>query len=232
MKRYELTPREWERIEKLLPAENRGKGRPAKDNRKLWVARSEAAWRALPECCGPWQTVYSKFRKWRDEGVLEKVLMALTADAYMENLSIASTSVRVHASANGGKKTEDKAIGISRGGKTTNLLSKGNDHDSSRAVEVLEQLDISGSNILGDKAYGAKAIRKYICSAGAVYTIPPKSNDSNPWFCDWWLYKERHLIECFFAKLKWFRRLAMRFDKLDPSFLAFAYLTSIAILVK
>lgn len=146
----------------------------------------------------------------------------------------------------GEKKAEDKAVGVSRGGKTTKihtvvdglgnpvtfLLSKGNDHDSSHAIEVLEQLNISGSNILGDKAYGAKAIREYIHSAGASYTIPPKSNDPNPWTCDWWVYKERHLIECFFAKLKWFRRLAMRFDKLDSSFLAFVFLASIAVLVK
>lgn len=109
MRRYELTPSEWERIEKLLPPENKGKGRPAKDNRSmmngmLWVARSGATWRDLPDYYGPWQTVYSKFRKWRDEGVLELVFTALSADADMENLSIDSTSVRVHASANGGKK--------------------------------------------------------------------------------------------------------------------------------
>lgn len=48
-------------------------------------------------------TVYSKFRKWNDEGVLEKVFKSLSEDADMENLSIDSTSIRVHQSANGGK---------------------------------------------------------------------------------------------------------------------------------
>ena len=43
--------------------------------------------------------------------------------------------------------------------------------------------------------------------------------------------KERHLVECFFQKLKWFRRIATRYDKLDASFLAFVYLASIAILL-
>lgn len=49
------------------------------------------------------ETVYSKFRKWNEEGVLEKVFKALSKDAKMENLSIDSTSIRVHQSANGGK---------------------------------------------------------------------------------------------------------------------------------
>ncbi|MCI7259375.1 MAG: IS4/IS5 family transposase, partial [Ruminococcus sp.] len=44
--------------------------------------------------------------------------------------------------------------------------------------------------------------------------------------------KERHLVECFFQKLKWFRRIATRYDTLDASFLSFVYLTSIMILLK
>ena len=59
-----------------------------------------------------------------------------------------------------------------------------------------------------------------------------EANTVNPWRCDWAIYKERHLVECFFQKLKWFRRVATRYDKLDSSFLAFVYLASIAILVK
>ncbi len=108
MSRYELTPEQWERVKDLLPQPHKGKGRPAKDNRimlngMMWIARSGAQWRELPEKYGPWQTVYSKYRKWVDEGVLENVFKALSKDADMENLSIDSTSVRVHQSANGGK---------------------------------------------------------------------------------------------------------------------------------
>ena len=112
------------------------------------------------------------------------------------------------------------------------LLSPGNDHDSVHAVTLLSKVSLKGSNVLGDKAYGAEKIRSYIAKHGATYTIPPQSNVSNPWDCDWWLYKERHLVECFFQKLKWFRRVATRYDKKDSSYLAFVYLTSIAILVK
>ena len=81
------------------------------------------------------------------------------------------------------------------------------------------------------RAYGARAIREYISEHGASYVIPPQSNVSDPWPVDWHLYKERHLVECFFQKIKWFRRIATRYDKLDASFLAFVYLASIAILL-
>ena len=111
------------------------------------------------------------------------------------------------------------------------LLSSGNDHDSKHAVALLSQINIKGSNILGDKAYGAKAIREYIDSQDAAYTIPPQSNVSDPWTIDWYTYKERHLVECFFQKLKWFRRVFTRYDKLDISFLAFVHIAAIAILL-
>lgn len=75
------------------------------------------------------------------------------------------------------------------------LLSSGRDHDSVHAVPLLQQTDIKGSNILGDKAYGAKAIREYIVSQNASYTIPPKDSTADPWPVDWHIYKERYLIE-------------------------------------
>ena len=93
-----------------------------------------------------------------------------------------------------GKKDENKAVGVSKGGRNTKihtlvdglgnplafLLSPGNDHDSKHAIPLLSQSKIDGSNILGDKAYGAKAIREYIDLQNASYTIPPKSDVIDP----------------------------------------------------
>lgn len=64
--------------------------------------------------------------------------------------------------------------------------------------------------------------------------IPSKANRliQRTCDCDWWLYKERHLVECFFQKIKWFRRVATRYDKSDDVFLGFVYLAVIYILVK
>lgn len=144
-----------------------------------------------------------------------------------------------------GKKSKDKAVGRSRGGLNTKihavvdglgnpvgfLLSAGNDHDSIHAIALLENIELTGSNVLADKAYGANSIRAFITENGAYYTIPPQSNVSEPWSVDWHRYKERHLVECFFQKIKWFRRVATRYDKLDASFLACIHLAAIAILL-
>ncbi len=145
-----------------------------------------------------------------------------------------------------GEKTADKAVGHTRGGLNTKIhtvvdglgnplyfqLSAGNINDSEVAVDVLSHLNISQSNVLADKAYGTNEILDYIQRQDSEYTIPPKANTVNPWRCDWVLYKERHLIECFFQKLKWFRRIATRYDKLDVSFLAFIHLAAIMMLLK
>lgn len=111
-------------------------------------------------------------------------------------------------------------------------LSAGNIHDSSLAIEVLSEVELTGSVILADKAYGSQKIREYIKSKNATYNIPPKVNNPDPWPCNWWLYKERHLVECFFQKLKVFRRVSTRYDKLASRFLAFVLLACISILVK
>lgn len=132
-------------------------------------------------------------------------------------------------------------IGISRGGKTTKihtlvdglgnplgfLLTGGQTHDAVPTIPLLEQFEIAGSNILGDKAYGSEEIREWISSQGGTYTIPPRENAKNPWRVDWFLYKERHLVECFFNKIKHFRRVATRYDKLAKSFLSFVYVAAI-----
>jgi len=105
-------------------------------------------------------------------------------------------------------------------------------HDSKMAVPLLETANIQGSHILADRAYGTAEIRDYIAAHDAEYAIPPKQNTREPWSVDWWLYKERHLVECFFNKLKQFRRIATRYDKLACSFLTFVYLGAISILLK
>ena len=65
-----------------------------------------------------------------------------------------------------------------------------------------------------------------------VFLIPPKENRADPWPCDFHTYKERNLVKCFFNKLKFFRRVAARYDKLAVSFVASFHLTSIFALLK
>lgn len=73
-------------------------------NGMLWIARTGAQWREMPECYGPWQSVYARFRKWQKDGVWEEIFHTLSSDADMENLSIDSTMAKAHQSTNGGFK--------------------------------------------------------------------------------------------------------------------------------
>ncbi len=61
----------------------------------------------------------------------------------------------------------------------------------------------------------------------AVATIPPRTSRVAPRECDYAAYKERHLVECFICKLKYFRRIFSRFDKYAKRFLAFVHFASI-----
>ena len=91
MKRYEISNCEWERIKDKLPVERTGKrGRPAKNNRiilngMLWIVRTGAQWREMPECYGPWQSVYARFRKWQKDGVWEKIFHTLPLEEHVED---------------------------------------------------------------------------------------------------------------------------------------------------
>ena len=105
-----------------------------------------------------------------------------------------------------GKKTENKAVGRTKGGLNTKihaivdglgnpvafLLSPGNDNDSTHAIKLLEKTDIAGSNLLGDKAYGTKDILAYIQEHGATVVIPPKSNTKQPWAVDYYYLREKY----------------------------------------
>lgn len=109
-RRYELSDAEWAVIEPLLPPIQVGKqGRPSKDNRQMfnaivWLARSGASWRDLPERYGPWETVYSKFRRWLEDGIIDNVFRVLALDAELDELMMDSTIVRAHQHSAGAKK--------------------------------------------------------------------------------------------------------------------------------
>ena len=113
---------------------------------------------------------------------------------------------------------KNQCIGITRGGRNTKIhavvdalgnpihvqLSSGDIHDSIIAEDVLAHIDLkpNETTVLADKAYGSFDFREYIANRDTDFCIPPKSNAVDPWYCDWFLYKERHLVECFFNKLK------------------------------
>jgi transposase len=118
-RRHELTDEQWEQLVGLLPPQKPKTGRPALDHRTvvngiLWVLRTGAPWRDLPERYGKWRTVYSRFRRWRDAGIWERALAAVQQDADPRGEIewavhfVDGSIVRAHQHAAGAKKGATK----------------------------------------------------------------------------------------------------------------------------
>mgnify|MGYP002625994681 FL=1 len=101
------------------------------------------------------------------------------------------------------------------------MLSGGQRNDINYAIPLLEQVDIKESDILADRGYDSNKLIDYIYAHGSEQTIPSRKGTKFDRYCDWHLYKERHLMENYFLKLKAFRRIATRYDKLASTFVAF-----------
>ena len=112
------------------------------------------------------------------------------------------------------------------------FLSEGQEADISNAPALLCTLELDGCNVNADRGYDSQAFVDWLKSLGAKPNIPSRSTNKEQRECDWWLYKERHLVECFWQKIKQFRRVATRYDKLAKSFLGFVYIASILVLLK
>lgn len=107
-KRYELTQAQWERIAPMLPGKASDPGRTGGDNRLfvngcLWVLRSGAHWRDLPERYGKWKTLHKRFTRWAKAGVWDEVFASLIKARDNQYLMLDSTLVRAHQQAATGK---------------------------------------------------------------------------------------------------------------------------------
>ena len=118
MRRYELTDEQWEKISDLFPNEECSRGGQWKDHRMVmngmfWILNSGAPWRDLPERYGNWKTVYDRFRRYKRNGMFDKMVerlhLQLDKDGYIDwqLWAVDSTVIRAHKSAAGaGKKGE------------------------------------------------------------------------------------------------------------------------------
>lgn len=109
------------------------------------------------------------------------------------------------------------------------MLTPGQDHDLACAEPLLENTNPSA--IIADKAYDADALIDKLTDHGVTLVIPPKANRKDKRECDFALYCERNLIERFFNKIKHFRGIATRYDKLARNYLAAVQLVATIILL-
>lgn len=112
----------------------------------------------------------------------------------------------------------------------TFLITPGNAHDAPAGRELLDMIGRSDSDcfLLMDRAYEGDETRMKVENHGFIPVVPPKSNRKDPWEYDKTMYKRRNEIERFFLRLKRFRKVFSRYDKLDALFVGFILFAMIA----
>lgn len=118
MRRYEISDDPWNRIKFLLPGQPGDPGVTAADNRLfinavLWIARTGAPWRDLPERFGNWNSAWRRFDRWVRKGVWERVFRELQ-DPDLEWMFLDSTVIRAHCDAAGQKGGKTKKPLVAR----------------------------------------------------------------------------------------------------------------------
>jgi transposase len=220
----------------------------------LYIARTGIPLRDLPGEFGAWDAVYNRFRRWVASGALARLFELLTADprfGEVRRVLVDSTNVRAHRHAAGAPRqakhlgaeasARRQGLGRSRGGLTSKIVVTAADEDTAIAVDVrpgqahdapllkpilrrtaarLSEVD----QVVGDKAFDGAAQRRACAAIGAVAVIPAKSNRLDPEPLDAVAYRERNRVERLFGKLKEFRRVATRYEKLKQTFLGMIHL--------
>ena len=233
-----LSDEQWRQIEPHLPKDVRGKApgrRPSRDQRhctrdqeRLPVVRLPARIRAtdndLQSLCamGPTRRVGTAIPRTRRA-------RALDTDTDDRCYSRQGTPLGL-----GRKKGEQsQAIGRSRGGRNTKihaiadakgrllavLLTGGQAHDCPPARRLIRRTKAAGK-MLGDRAYDSAELRHWLSGRSTKAVVPNKSNRKQPFSFDRNSYKQRHRIENAFCRLKDFRRIATRYDRLARNFLS------------
>lgn len=237
---YHIKTQEWEQIIAILRTRKDIKTKNENKLRRfieaIWyMARSGCQWRLLPNIYGSWRAIHMRFKSWADKGIWADLFEQVKVDPDMEATMIDATIVRAHACSAGYKKDrqDQEALGRSKGGFTTKvhalvdalgnplkfILTPGQRHDITQADSLVQ--DLENTMLLADKGYDSNALVEQLERQKCVAIIPPKKNRKHKRDYDEHVYKERHLIECFFGKIKHFRRVFSRFDKTATSFMSF-----------
>ena len=194
--------------------------------------RTGIQWRDLPERFGRWNSVFRRFNLWSKKGVLQKLFQSISSDNDPEWLFIDGSIVKAHQDSSGAASCSDEAIGKSRGGSSTKIhlavdsgglpvyfeISGGQINDIVHAQSLVSAAPKSCS-VTADKGYDSDNFRAFIKANGSIANIPRKENSkTGNGHMDWCLYKYRHLVENAFLRIKRYRGIATRYDKLARNY--------------
>ena len=215
-------------------------GRRSKDHEREYSTCCAPGCRGadLPERYRPYTTAYNRFNPWSRRGIWKRIFDALASKSRDSLYLIDSTIVKAHRACQRRKRGEQKqAIGISRGGRSSKIhaivdskgrplnftVTGGQVHDSQVVGDVLDT-PRPPLAVTADKAYDSEKVRQQIKDEGALPVIPSRSNATRKAYCPKRFYRQRHKIENYFCRIKDWRRIATRYDKLARNFLAAAVL--------
>jgi len=236
MNKYYIKEGDWEKIYTFLktrPVIRVGNEEKTKTFAEAvyFIMRTGSQWRELPAYYGKWRSVHKHFESWSYKGLWNQVLIHFTKEYDGESVMINSTIIRAHPCAACYEKDQNacECLGRSKGSFTTKIhmvvdalgqalrfsLTPGQRHDITQASTLLQGFE--DANIIADKGYDFNAIQQQNC----IPVIPCRSNRKVLREYNEHLHKERHLVECFFNKIKHFRRIFSRFDKKASSFAGF-----------
>ena len=240
MKREYITEVAWVKILKFLKSTNKVYTGDAKKCKNFveavyWMARSGAPWRYLESTFGNWNSIYKRFNAWSERNIWNDLMRYCIEDPDLEYIMIDATIIRAHPCAAGYKKDSQniEGLGRSKGGYTSKIHAKvdalgnplkfiitpGQRNDITQAEHLVNGVD--GSIVIADKGYDSSAFRELLAKQNCTAVIPSRSNRKEPYEYDEYIYQERHAVECFFGKIKHFRRIFSRFEKSAKSFLSF-----------
>jgi len=198
----------------------------------LYRMRTGVPWRDLPPYFGQWNSIYQQFNRRSKNDKLMKFFKGLIQNPDLEWEFIDGSIVRAHQHSTGASSDNPEAIGKSAGGNTTKIhlatdgfglpldfmITGGQVHDAKIAPQLISILPTS-EYLIADRGYASKALRNQIREKGVTPTCPRKRNSlTGNDHMDWDLYKYRHLVENAFARLKHFRAIATRYDKLKRNY--------------
>lgn len=241
-----LSDEEWARIEPHLPRGRRGARRV--DDRRvvsgvIHMLKTGARWRDCPREYGPYTTIYNRFNRWSQAGIWQSLWDRLIQLDAAKVQSIDSTSSKAHRCAAGGEGGEAaQNIGRSRGGRTTKVhavvdargrmiafdLTPGQRGDIRPAEAVLEPLP-PPDFLLADTAYDGDQFRDFLSKRGTTPVIRANPTRKNVPAFDKERYKARNVVERALCRIKDWRRVATRYDKLTRNFRATVILAAIFI---
>ena len=214
----------------------------------LYRMRTGCPWRDLPASFGKFQAIYNCFNRWSKKGIIHNIFKILSADADKEWLMMDGSHIRAHQHSAGAAAysgEDEHAIGMSRGGMTSKIhlmvdacgnpleviITAGNINDISVAPELVAAIDLAETQaVIADKGYDSDKLRAQIEEEGSQANIPYKRDrEEKNKDMYWYLYKIRQLVENTFARLKHYRAIATRYDKLKRNYLSMVLLGCIMV---